>query len=92
MIFRPRKGYFGAEKNVCPLETCIQILFLTYLFIPADGQIQVDISRHRNFAIWFLGTKVMLVLVKNCNKILNYGVLRSNMTDSLNFSLKLAYF
>ena len=65
MIFRLKWGYFGAKKNVCPLETSIQILFLTDLLIPADGQIKVDIFRHRNFAIWSMGTKVMPVLVKN---------------------------
>ena len=27
--FRPKWGYFGAEKNVCPPETRIQILYLT---------------------------------------------------------------
>ena len=43
MIFRLKWGYFGSEKNVCPLETSIQILSLTDLLIPADGQIKVDI-------------------------------------------------
>ena len=52
VILWPKRGYFGAEINVCPLETSIQILFLTDLLIPADGQIKVDIFRHRNFAIW----------------------------------------
>ena len=32
----------GLDKNVCPLETSIQILSLTDLLIPADGQIKVD--------------------------------------------------
>ena len=58
-------GYFGAKKNVCPFETSIQILFLTDLFIPADGQIKEDIFRHRNFAVWSMGTEVMPVLLKN---------------------------
>ena len=71
MIFRLKWGYFGAEKNVCPLETSIQILFLTDLIIPADGQIKLDIFRHRNFALWSMGTKVMPVLVKT-SKILSY--------------------
>ena len=75
-------GILEPKKNVCPLETSIQILFLTDLLIPADGQIKVDILRHRNFAIWSMGTKVMPVLVKNCTKILIFGVLSSNMTKS----------
>ena len=54
-------GVFWSKKNVCPLETSIQILFLTDLLIPADGQIKVDIFRHRNFAILSIGTKVMPV-------------------------------
>ena len=39
--------------------------------IPADSQMQVHISRHRNFAIWSIGTRDMPVLVKN-SKILSY--------------------
>ena len=31
------------NKNVCFLETCFQILFLTELLIPAHGHMQVDI-------------------------------------------------
>ena len=46
-------------------------LFLTDLMISADGQMQVLISRHRNFPIWSMGTKDMPVLVKN-SKILSY--------------------
>ena len=45
-------GYFGAEKNGCLLETSIQILSLTDLLIPADGQMKVDTFRHKDFAIW----------------------------------------
>ena len=71
MIFWPKKGYFGAEKKVCPLETDILILFLTDLLIPADRQMQVDTFRQRNFVIWSISTKVMPVLVKNL-KILTY--------------------
>ena len=85
MIFRLKWGYFGAEKNVLPLNISIQILSLTDLLIPADGQIKVDIFRHTNFAIWSMGTKVMPVLVKNCTKILIFGVLSSNMTKSFVF-------
>ena len=84
MIFCQNRAILGRKKKVCPLETCIQILFVTDLLIPVDGQIQVDIFRHINFSIWFLRTKVMPVLVKNCNKIINFGVLRSNMTNSSN--------
>ena len=65
MVFRLKWGYFWAKKNVCPLETSIQILSLTDLLIPADGQIKVDIFGHRNFAIWSIRTKVVPVLVKN---------------------------
>ena len=90
MIFRLKWGIFGAEKKVCPLETSIKYLFLTDLLIPADGQIQVLISRHRNFAIWTIGTRVMPVLVKNSIKIIIFGLLSVDMTKSLNFSLKLA--
>ena len=61
MIFRLKLGYFGAEENVCHLETNIQILSLTDLLIPADGQMNVDIFRHKDFAIWSMGTKVMPV-------------------------------
>ena len=64
-------GILGAEKKVCPLETSIRNLFLTDLLIPADGQMQVLISRHRNFPIWSMGTRDMPVLVKN-SKILSY--------------------
>ena len=64
MFFRLKWGYFGSEKNVCPLETSIQILSLTDLLIPADGQIKVDIFRSRNFTIWSMGSEVMPVLVK----------------------------
>ena len=52
VIFRLKLGYFGAEKNVCPLENSIQILSLTDLLIPADGQMKVDTFRHKDFAIW----------------------------------------
>ena len=65
MIFRLKWGDFGANKNVCPPETSIQILFLTDLLIPADGQIKLDIFRHRHFAIWSIRTEVMPVLLKN---------------------------
>ena len=65
MVFRLRWGYFWAEKKVCPLETSIQILSLTGLLIPADGQLKIDIFRPHKFAIWSMGTKVMPVLVKN---------------------------
>ena len=84
MILGQNRAILGLKKKVCPLETCIQILFVTDLLIPVDGQIQVDIFRHTNFSIWFLRTKVMPVLVKNCIKIINFGVLRSNMTNSSN--------
>ena len=47
------------------LAFMIQILFLTDLLIPADGQIKIDIFRHRNFANWSMGTEVMPVLLKN---------------------------
>ena len=53
------------EKNV----KSISIFALTVLLIPADGQMQVDVFRHRNFAIWSIGTKVLPVLVKNSGKI-----------------------
>ena len=89
VIFRPKYGYFGAEKNVCPPETSIYILFLTVLLIPVDGQRQVDIFRHRNFVIWSTGTKVMPLLVKNWTKIIIFWFLSSNMTKSSIFSLKL---
>ena len=62
MIFRLKLGYFGAEENVCHLETNIQILSLTDLLIPADGQMNVDIFRHKDFAIWSMGTKVKTAL------------------------------
>ena len=88
MIFRLKLGYFGAEENVCHLETNIQILSLTDLLIPADGQIKVDIFRHKHFSIWSMETKVTPVLVKNCTKILFFGVLSSNMTKSLIFFTK----
>ena len=64
MIFGQNSGILGLKKNVCPLETSIYILFLIDLLIPVDEQRQVDIFRQRNFAIWSIGTKVMLVLVK----------------------------
>ena len=50
-----------AEKNVCPLESTIESLFLTDLLIPADGQRQVDIFSTRNFAICSIRTKDMPV-------------------------------
>ena len=53
----PKWGYFGAKKKVCPLETSIQILFMTDLLIQADGQIKLYIFRHRNFAIWSISTR-----------------------------------
>ena len=65
MIFGQNGGILEPKKNVCPLETSIQILFWTDLLIPADGQIKVDIFGHRNFAIWSIRTKVVPVLVKN---------------------------
>ena len=68
----------GPKKNVCPPETSIYILFLTVLLIPEDGQRQVDKLRHRNFAIWSIGTQAMPVLVKNCTKIISFELLRSN--------------
>ena len=71
MIFRPKRGYFGAEKKCLPLETSIYILFLIDLLIPVDEQRQVDIFRRRNFLIWSIGTKIMPVLVKKL-KILPY--------------------
>ena len=64
MVFRLRWGYFWAKKNVCPLETSVQILSLTNLLFPADGQLKVDIFRPHKFAIWSMGTKVMPELVK----------------------------
>ena len=75
----PKWGYFGAKKKVCPLETSIQILFMTDLLIQADGQIKVDIFRHRNFVIWSIGTKVIEFLVKKCTKIIIFGVLSPNI-------------
>ena len=54
MIFRPKRGYFGAEKNVCPIETSIYILFLIDFLISVDEQRQVDIFRQKKIAIWGL--------------------------------------
>ena len=64
----------GLKKNVCPPETSIYILFLTVLLIPEDGQRQVDIFRHGNFAIRSIGTQVIPVLVKNFRGLISFSI------------------
>ena len=64
VFFMEKYAIFGLNYKVCSPETNIKIFYLTDLIISVDGQEQVVVFRHKNFAIWTFLAWVMAILVK----------------------------